>query len=95
MLFDAMLLVQKTDEKLFELFRNGHSPSSALECIRMELEDNTTESETLEQLLANRSICPDYRRCHYLFTKVFKQQYGDPHFNEKLRVFLTDKQRNG
>src|SRR6218665_645636 len=77
----------ETNEQLLQLFRNGHSPSSALECVRMELEDEVTDSETLEQLLANRSICPDYRHCHYLFTKEFKEQYGDPHDNDKLQEF--------
>lgn len=78
----------ETDEKILQLFRNGHSPSSALECVRMELEDNMDDTESLEQLLANRSICPDYRHCHYLFEKEFRKQYGDKDCNvDKLEEF--------
>lgn len=46
----------ETNAKLLQLFTNGHSPSSALECIRMALEDNMTETETIEQLLAIQAI---------------------------------------
>ena len=62
--------------KLVRLFRAGHTPKSALTCLRMDLEDSLDEGEGLEQTLANRALCPDYRHCHYLFRKVFTEQYN-------------------
>src|SRR5271163_2022084 len=66
----------KTDAKLIELFRNGHSASSAQDCIRMEVEDSVKEGERLEQLLADRSICPDCQHCQYIFRKLSTELYG-------------------
>ena len=53
-------VLPKVDLKLENLYKNDHSPATALRCIKMEIEDNL-EGDRLDHLLANRSVCPDYR----------------------------------
>ena len=78
----------EVDSKLESLFHDGHSPSTALEYIKMEIEDNLADEDQLEVKLADRSICPDYRHCHYVFTKLFKKEYGEHGNNDRLNEFV-------
>ncbi len=47
-------------EKYLELFKNGHSPASALFAYEDELHLNTINEQELVELLADRSSNPDY-----------------------------------
>ena len=47
-------------EKYLELFKNGHSPASALHAYEDELHLNATNEQELVELLADRSSNPDY-----------------------------------
>jgi len=65
-----------TDGKLIQLYRHGHTPTSALRYIRTEIQDNLGEGECLEIAMANRSICPDYKHAQYIFKRHFKKAFG-------------------
>ncbi|KAJ8032144.1 hypothetical protein HOLleu_25583 [Holothuria leucospilota] len=52
-----------TKEKLLELFRAGHSPSSALDTLKYDLQSDNTNEEYL-RLSADKSICPDLQYCY-------------------------------
>jgi hypothetical protein len=83
----------ETDQKLINLYRNGHSPSTALQYIRMEIEDNLQDGHQLELALADRAICPDYQHCQYIFRTVFSKEYGNSNNNEKLTEFVDSANR--
>lgn len=89
-------VTEKTDAKLVELFKCGHSASSARDCIRMELEDSLKEDERSKQMLADRSVCPDYQHCQYVFRKLCKELYGSSkghgriHNEQKLMDFIEN-----
>ena len=82
-------VLSDVDLKLESLFRNCHSPSTALECIKMEIEDNLLSEDQLEMKLADQSIRPDYFHCHYVFKKLIKKEYGDQGNNKKLDEFIV------
>lgn len=77
-----------TDAKLIDLFTHGHSPSTALQYIRTEIEESLQDGERLEVALANRSICPDNYHCQYVFRKLFSKEYGEPNDNTHLDTFI-------
>ena len=52
-----------TKEKLLELFRAGHSPSSALDTLKYDLQSDNTNEEYL-RMSADKSICPDLQYCY-------------------------------
>ena len=79
-----------TDQKLIHLYKHGHSPSSALQYIRTEIEDDLPDAGRLDIALANRSICPDDQHCHYIFRKLFSREYGDPNDNANLIEFVKN-----
>ena len=83
----------EVDKKLINLFQHGHSPSSALNCIIMDIEENLQDDEKLEFVLADRAICPDYQHCYYIFQQLFRKQYGDPANNFKLQDFVDETNR--
>ena len=66
----------ETEQKLLELFRHGHSPASALACLRMDLEDTLREGDQLDSVLADRALYPDYKHCHYLLRKLCRDTWG-------------------
>lgn len=86
---------EETDQKLEHLYRHGHGPESARKCIIMEIQDNVEEDEDIEQKLADRSLCPDYKHCHYMFKKLLIQDYGEPQSNDKLLDFIREMNENG
>ncbi|MCJ8749279.1 hypothetical protein PDJAM_G00174520 [Pangasius djambal] len=67
-----------TAEKLKTLFQNGHSPSSALETLKYDLqEENGDDSPDL-------SACPDVHYCHKLYFEIFQKAYQAPSWEEIL-----------
>src|SRR5207245_6638450 len=51
---------EEVREKYLELFKNGHSPASALYAYEDELHLSTTNEQELVEFLADRSSNPDY-----------------------------------
>jgi len=51
-----------TIEKLHQLYRTGHSPSSALKSIKYNLQEE--EGDNYIYAIADRSICPDIQFCY-------------------------------
>ena len=56
-------------EKYLELFKDGHSPSSAMHVYEDELHLSTTDDQELLELLADRARNPDYDYIAKLFQK--------------------------
>ncbi|XP_071810700.1 uncharacterized protein [Apostichopus japonicus] len=52
-----------TREKLLELYRSGHSPSSALDTMKYDLQEGCTDAE-YTRLSADRARCPDLQYCY-------------------------------
>ncbi|KAJ8277811.1 hypothetical protein GJAV_G00080350 [Gymnothorax javanicus] len=55
---------------LTKLYENGHSPSSALETIKYDLEEQ--EGENYIYAALDRSVCPDIHFCYRLYYKLCK-----------------------
>ncbi|XP_030838984.1 uncharacterized protein LOC756446 isoform X2 [Strongylocentrotus purpuratus] len=64
----------ETCKKLEDLFSNGHSPSSALNLLELELQTEDPEKYVLA--CGDRSICPDLPFCYRLYKKLFQKAYG-------------------
>lgn len=75
-------------QELLNLYENGHTPGTALEMIRCNIQMNNDDYITA---LADRKQCPSYKYCYDLFMKEFKAKYGPIEFNSKSRVFLQNK----
>ncbi|GES83311.1 hypothetical protein GLOIN_2v1883854 [Rhizophagus clarus] len=56
-------------EKFIELFKDGHSPSSALIAHEDELHINATNDQELLEILSDRANNPDYNSVFHLFQK--------------------------
>jgi len=78
-----------TEQKLVDLYKHGHSPKSALQYLKAEIEENAQDDD-LHIALADRSICPDLVYCHYIFKKLFKRKYGNPEDSVRLEDFIND-----
>lgn len=79
-------------EKLISLFNKGHSPATALDSIKMEIQLNYPDSYPL--VLADRSRCPDYNFCYYLYTKTLKKKYESMDFKKEGKIFLQQMLEN-
>ena len=53
---------KQTVEKLKSLFESGHSPSSALDTIKYDLQEEQGDNYVLAS--ADRAICPDLQFCY-------------------------------
>jgi len=82
------------DSKLVTLYKNGHSPYTALRCIMMEIEDNLQQGDRLDHALANRSLCPDYKHCWYISKKLFANDDGNPNDNKQISDFIETLNTN-
>ncbi|XP_071500591.1 uncharacterized protein [Diadema antillarum] len=65
---------EATKEKLRSLFEHGHSPSSALDLLKYDLQEEHGDNYIYAS--ADRSICPDIQFCYRLYAKIFRKQYG-------------------
>ncbi|XP_031169028.1 uncharacterized protein LOC116059903 isoform X2 [Sander lucioperca] len=77
-----------TIERLTELFERGHSPSSALETIKYDLQEE--EGDEYVYAAADRAICPDLQFCYRLYHKIFQKSYSAPS-GEKMAVDLRER----
>ncbi|XP_050501390.1 uncharacterized protein LOC126885128 [Diabrotica virgifera virgifera] len=76
-------------EKFKKLFSKGHSPSSALNIYKSELQEEYEED--YYKIVADGSKCPTRRWCYELYYKMFNKQYGDPSGSEmvaSLKLFI-------
>uniref|UniRef100_A0A6P7F071 Uncharacterized protein LOC114324943 n=1 Tax=Diabrotica virgifera virgifera TaxID=50390 RepID=A0A6P7F071_DIAVI len=73
-------------EKIKQLFAIGYNASTAYEYIKFELQLNNPE--TYEDLIVNRSICPDRNYCHRWYN-TFIKEHGAIDFTDKS--FLIKK----
>ncbi|XP_056155967.1 uncharacterized protein si:dkey-75a21.2, partial [Lampris incognitus] len=67
---------KETVERLSDLFQQGHSPSSALDTIKYDLQEEKGDDYFL--VAADRSIVPDPGFCYRLYYKIFAKAYGVP-----------------
>ncbi|XP_069000340.1 uncharacterized protein [Embiotoca jacksoni] len=78
----------ETVAKLKALFERGHSPSSALDMIMYDLQEQ--EGENYAYAAADRSICPDIQFCYRLYYKLFPATSSSPS-EEEMLVDLKDR----
>jgi len=71
----TILLSDSTRQKLIDLFHGGHSPSSALHCVKTEL--MVDHPDEYHQLSADSSIVPSYSVVCYLYKAEFSKDYGE------------------
>ncbi|NP_001116781.1 uncharacterized protein LOC794385 [Danio rerio] len=65
-----------TIEKLQQLYKSGHSPSSALKTIKYNLQEE--EGDNYLYAITDRSICPDIQFCYRLYYKLFPKSFAEP-----------------
>ncbi|XP_049945324.1 uncharacterized protein LOC126427142 [Schistocerca serialis cubense] len=70
---------REVQETLISLFQKGHSPASALQCIKTDIQLNHSDYPLV---LGDRSQCPDYKFCYNLYRKTLEKDYGPMDFNE-------------
>jgi len=63
-------------ERLVELFKDGHSPASALCAYEDKLYLNTTNDQELLEILSDRAFNPDYDTVLHLFRKYRETALG-------------------
>lgn len=63
----------ETIETLKDLYGKGHSPSSALETIKADLQDKHGDEYVF--ISADRSVCPDLQFCYRLVKSVTVVKY--------------------
>ncbi|CAH1116518.1 unnamed protein product [Phaedon cochleariae] len=83
---------KETKEKLVNLFESGYSPFNALESIKMDIQ---LKYDNYHEILADRSLCPDYMYCYHLYIKIFKEKYrplgaSQEFLNQKIEEFNQD-----
>ncbi|CAG0884231.1 unnamed protein product [Darwinula stevensoni] len=60
--------------KFLDLYKHGHTPASALQVHKMDLQLELDENYF--QAAADRRQCPDSQWCYRLYYDVFKKEYG-------------------
>ncbi|XP_072168858.1 uncharacterized protein [Diadema setosum] len=65
---------EATEEKLRSLFEHGHTPRSALDLLKYDLQEEHGDNYIYAS--ADRSICPDVQFCYRLYAKIFRKRYG-------------------
>ncbi|XP_077119077.1 uncharacterized protein LOC143775119 [Ranitomeya variabilis] len=77
-------------EEVFRiLFAKGHSPSSALQSYKFDLQEQFGEQAFL--VLSDRSKCPDIQWCYHRYYSIFQRKYGPPDGQEmisSLKIFI-------
>uniref|UniRef100_A0A1A7WUQ1 Si:dkey-75a21.2 n=5 Tax=Iconisemion striatum TaxID=60296 RepID=A0A1A7WUQ1_9TELE len=87
---------RETVEKLEKLFQSGHSPCSALNTLKYDLQEEL--GDYYVDASADRSICPDFSFCYRLYNSIFKRTFvaasGDSvtkDLQERLAVYNTNQ----
>ncbi|CAG8807740.1 6772_t:CDS:1, partial [Dentiscutata erythropus] len=79
--------------KLLELFKNGHSPSSAHYTLEDDLHFSASNNQELVELLADRANNPDYASIYYIFQQycdtILGSRNGKPML-ERLELIVED-----
>ncbi|XP_071962543.1 uncharacterized protein [Antedon mediterranea] len=70
-------------KKFVDMFKTGHSPSTALLAHKHDLEEEHTDDYVV--VAADRAECPDQQWCYRLYYKIFKESYGEPDGEAMLR----------
>jgi hypothetical protein len=78
---------KEVEAKLLDLFRKGHSPASALESHKVDIQ---LENEEYKHLLADKKYWPDYGSCYRLYRKEISGAYGEGD-REATHNFLEKK----
>ncbi|PIK60343.1 hypothetical protein BSL78_02712 [Apostichopus japonicus] len=81
-----------TREKLLELFSAGHSPSSAIDTLKYDLQMENNDEDYL-RLSADKATCPDLQYCFRLFYKEFNEHYGEMS-GGKMMLCLEQKMKD-
>jgi hypothetical protein len=72
---------QEVKDKLLNLFHNGHSVSTALQSLKIDIQLN---NDNYEEILADRKYCPTYDDCYHLYRQEFERRYGPKQWFESL-----------
>ena len=82
---------QDTKQQFENLFKEGHSASSAYSEYKNRLKSQL-EPEEFIRVLADRSIMPDYRWCFYSYSNFMSKHFGkinSPDTYRKATEFIT------
>jgi hypothetical protein len=85
-------------ERLVELFKDGHSPASALCAYEDELYLNTTNDQELLEMLSDRAFNPDYDTVLRLFRKYRETALGSRNGKsmfERLKSMVEEYNNSG
>ena len=89
---------EEVRERYLELFKDGHSPASAMYSYEDELHLSTKNDQELLELLADRGINPDYGYIFRLFQEFRKNTLGDRNGKkmfERLAQVVEDYNSSG
>ncbi|XP_072317594.1 uncharacterized protein [Eucyclogobius newberryi] len=78
---------KETVDKLVELFKMGHSPSSALKILKYNLQQEL--GERYARASADRSVCPDLHFCFRLYYKMFKRKCKAKGPSDEMQISST------
>ena len=78
-------------DKFLQLFAAGHSPSSALEMHKCDLQ--TEDEDNYAVVSADRYFCPDLQWCFRLYYKTFKSEYGPQSGDDMINTLLARLQQ--
>ncbi|XP_073433700.1 uncharacterized protein [Dendrobates tinctorius] len=79
----------EVEEVFRSLFAKGHSPSTALQSYKFDLQEQFGDQAFL--VLSDRSKCPDISWCYQRYYSTFQRQYGPPDGLERisrLKMFI-------
>lgn len=77
------------DQKLENLFLDGHDIKSARAVILDEIKTNNIDENILHETLADRSIYPDESHCRLIYNKVMLNCYGNDNELENIIANYT------
>jgi len=72
----------QVEQKFKQLFEKGHSPSSALESHKCDMQ--TKDEEHFSTKLADRYLCPDLQWVFCLYYQIFRAEYGSQNNSDML-----------
>ncbi|GES89782.1 hypothetical protein GLOIN_2v1883854 [Rhizophagus clarus] len=81
---------EEVREELLELFKDGHSPSSALYVYQDKLHLEASDEQELIELLADRSVNPDYDYVAKLFQEYREAVLGSRNVPQAAEICYVD-----
>lgn len=79
---------EETKDKLLMLFECGHSPATALQCLKTEIQLN---NDNYENMLDDRHYCPNHNFCYYLFRKFHSDKYEPLKISKEHTISKIDE----